>query len=165
MKLDPESEQIREVYARYGLAMYQAQCLERQVAMLLSLLHADPTRTTRAEFNHLLDGLFEQTLGALVHQMVTPGRVASDLQTRLKAALDKRNWLAHNYFWERAGQFARSDRRDAMIEELQDLAAMFDALDSELVAICFELSRKAGVTDEIVAKHLEQIIANAETEA
>jgi hypothetical protein len=52
-----------------------------------------------------------------------------------------------------------------MIEELQDLATMFETLDSELVAICFELSRKAGVTDEIVAKHLEQIIANAETEA
>ena len=33
---DADPEQIREVYARFGLAMYQAQCVERQIAILLA---------------------------------------------------------------------------------------------------------------------------------
>lgn len=39
--MDPESEQIREVYARYGLAMFQAQCLERALAMTLAILDSE----------------------------------------------------------------------------------------------------------------------------
>jgi hypothetical protein len=34
---DPESDQIRDVYAYFGLAMYMAQNLERGLAMLLAL--------------------------------------------------------------------------------------------------------------------------------
>ena len=34
--LDPESEEIREVYAFFGLAIYQAQCLEKQLAMVIA---------------------------------------------------------------------------------------------------------------------------------
>lgn len=29
-QIDAESDQTKEVYAFYGLAMYQAQCVERQ---------------------------------------------------------------------------------------------------------------------------------------
>ena len=98
MKLDPESEQIKEVYARYGLAMYQAQCLERQVAILLSLLHADPTKTTRLEFNHLLDSLFEQTLGAL-------REVLADLDQKLHGSLVRWNGDATRSYREAHDQW------------------------------------------------------------
>lgn len=38
--IEPELDQIREVYARFGLAMYQAHCLERQLAIILATREA-----------------------------------------------------------------------------------------------------------------------------
>ena len=60
-QLDPESYQIREVYARYGLAMYQAQCVERQLALLLiTEYRPGPSRITRSQYDHLLEAHFEK---------------------------------------------------------------------------------------------------------
>ena len=44
--------------------------------------------------------------------------VPENLSWDLKNALNKRNWLAHDYFWERAVQFMTTEGRADMIEEL-----------------------------------------------
>ena len=63
--LDPESEQIREVYARFGLAVYSAQCLERELAMLLAA-SGTPEYFTAWDYDDRLAGNFDSTFGALV---------------------------------------------------------------------------------------------------
>ena len=51
---DVDPEQIREVYARFGYTMYQAQCVERQIAILLAacfnpnFAKSNPTERDRA---------------------------------------------------------------------------------------------------------------------
>lgn len=42
MSLDPESEQVREVYAYYGLAMYWAQCVEQSIFPTFGLFRPLP---------------------------------------------------------------------------------------------------------------------------
>src|SRR5438034_1310074 len=164
-ELDPDSEQIREVYAQYGLAMYQAQCVERCIAMLLSLMQAHPRTTTRAVYSELIDRLFASTIGTLVHQIAVSAGTAPDLHTRLKDALAKRNWLAHNYFWDRAGHFPTERGRQKMIAELQSIASEFEALDTELEPLYQELGRRAGVRESDTQKYLEEILASAANEA
>ena len=101
--IDPESAQIREVYAYFGLAMYQAQCLERQLAMILATKYGPgPTRITSREFDALLERLFRRTLGHLVNEIGALVEVSEDEKEQLRDALSKRNWLAHHYFWNRA---------------------------------------------------------------
>jgi hypothetical protein len=35
--LDPHAAEVREVYAWFGLSMYWAQCVERELAMVLTV--------------------------------------------------------------------------------------------------------------------------------
>ena len=60
--------------------------------------------------------------------------VPSSLDGRPRRAVDRRNWLVHSYFWDRAVELEHASGREAMIAELQQLADFFKDLDGELVA-------------------------------
>ncbi len=116
---DLVEEQVKEVYARYGLAMYQAQCVERSLAILLATEYGPGIqKITRTEYDKLLESLFKKTLGALLTELRKSGVVSLNFESDLSNALKQRNWLAHNYFWERAGHFMTIKGRSMMIEEL-----------------------------------------------
>ncbi len=103
---DHESEHIREVYARFGLAMYRAQCLERELALILATRYGpDPTRISEREFDAILEDLFSKTLGHLVGEIEKVAALSEEEKEQLQTALSKRNWLAHGYFWDRAVDF------------------------------------------------------------
>jgi hypothetical protein len=40
-----EEQQIMDVYARFGLAIYQVQCLERELAISLATVHGPQTKS------------------------------------------------------------------------------------------------------------------------
>jgi hypothetical protein len=113
-EIDPESAQIREVYARFGLAMYQSQCVEREVAILLATEYGPGIKAiTQAQYSELLESLFRNTLGGLITKLIKSGQIDSNFESTLRKALTQRNWLAHNYFWERAPHFLDEKSRIA----------------------------------------------------
>ncbi len=119
--LDSEAEQIKEVYAYFGLAMYRAQCLERQLAIVLATRYGPgPTKITNVEYDGLLESLFSKTMGRLVRDIGEVAKLSEREEEQLREALNKRNWLAHRYFWERARVFLSASGRVAMIQELQE---------------------------------------------
>lgn len=77
--MDPEAEQCKKVFALYGLAMYQAQCLERQIAISLASTFG-PEGITRKQYDSLLESNFEKTMGRLIHEFV--GANKSDARAR-----------------------------------------------------------------------------------
>ena len=160
-ELDLESQQIREVYAHYGLAMFHAQALERQIALFLAS-GALPHRnvTTRRQFDDLLGSLFQRTLGALIGQMRRTVEVPQTLEAELTEALRRRNWLTHDYFWERAVDFMTSSGRESMIEELRAHADVFNRLDSQLTEITYIWAHENGLTHEMIQKELQQLLAD-----
>jgi len=56
-------------------------------------------------YNRAFDTEFEKTLGRLISRLSQRVRIPSGLADRMKRALEIRNLLAHNYFWERSAQF------------------------------------------------------------
>jgi hypothetical protein len=164
-EIDPTSYQVREVYARYGLAMYQAQCVERQLAILLaSEYRPGPSKITRSEYEQLLESHFERTLGGLLRQLEKSIPLPADFEGTLRKALEKRNWLAHRYFWERAGHFVSEKGRDKMLLELQEAIDYFEILDARLTDIADSWAKRHNIPPEELEKALERIIANAEKE-
>ena len=161
--IDPESEQIREVYARFGLAMYQAQCLERQLAIILATKYGPgPTKITSKGFNSLLNILFRRTLGQLVNDIGSIIEVNEDEKEQLKYALNKRNWLTHHYFWDRAVEFQSRDGRDSMISELQEAAEYFDALDVIYTKRTEDWGETVGITQQSINEHLDRLLQGCE---
>ena len=156
-RLDPESEQIREVFARFGLAMYNAQGLERELVIILATKYGPgPSRITKTQFDRIFERLESKTLGHLVDKIAP--EISEDEQARLKKALEMRNWLAHGYFWERAIEFPSESGRSSMIEELQEAADEFDALDKLFTARTLEWGEAFGITRELLEKELERLL-------
>jgi len=158
-QLDLESEKAKEVYARFGLAMYQAQCLERQLAILLTTKYGpDPQRMTRTQYNDLFESFFSKTLGTLISHLRKTVDIPDNLELTLTEALNKRNWLAHHYFWKRAGQFMTERGRMSMIHELQVIADFFALLDEQLTEITREWAEKHKITEEVLQKRIERLL-------
>ena len=155
--LDPESEQIREVFGRFGLAMYNAQCLERELVIILATKYGPgPSKITRAQLGSIFDDLESKTLGHLVGKIFR--EISDDEQARLKKALTTRNWLVHGYFWERATEFASQSGRASMVEELQEAADEFAALDNLFTERTIEWGETVGITRESLEKQLARLL-------
>jgi hypothetical protein len=155
MLLDAESEQIREVYAYFGLAMYQAQNLERQLAMLLAVL-SKTEMSTAWDYDARLAHSFESTFGTLVTQF---GEIAApeytELDGQLETAVESRNDLAHHYFWDRAVQFSSTSGREDMLEELRTLVSRFESLDQALTRLTRKVADEKGLSEEKLRIHAE----------
>lgn len=156
--LDAESEQIREVYAHFGLAMYQAQNLERALAILLAVF-GDSKPMTAWDYDARLAENFKSTFGPLVGKFATLSDPAcTALLKPLEKAVDDRNELAHHYFWDRATQFFSSDGRAHMIEELLILGNRFKFLDGRSMELARRIAQQRGLTKEALETETESEI-------
>ncbi len=161
MSIDSESSQIKEVYAQFGLVMYQVQCFERTLAILLVTAYApDLQEITRSQYEELLGKYFQRTLGTLINQLREFITISRQLETSLSRALQKRNWLVHRYFWERAITFMKEDGREQMIKELREIGQFFEDMDLKLTTIVEEWGRKQGITEETTLRSLQKLIDN-----
>jgi hypothetical protein len=95
-----------------------------------------------------MDQQFEQTLGRLIRALRSVTSVPADLEGLLAKALEKRNFLTHHYFRERAETFMSREGRDQMIEELEQAHKLFQTADDRLTEVARPLREKYGLSDE-----------------
>lgn len=154
---------VRDTYAHYGLAMYQAQVLEHGIvnAMVYARL-PDRHRITRGEIDAFMGRQFERTLGALLRELEKYVPACPALAADLASALRMRNRLAHEYFRERALTFMTNEGCLTMIQELQGCQAVFSDVARRLNDLVRPIGERFGVTDDAVAAECETMIADAE---
>lgn len=95
-------------------------------------------------------------MGQLLSTLRSRTPVDPLLDSRLRRALKLRNWLAHDYFWERAGSILTRDGRERMITELQEVADFLNALDRELTAVSDRWLERAGISRDVIQAELEK---------
>jgi len=160
-ELPLDGRQRRETFARFGLAAYQAQCVERALAILLASTH-NPVflQSSAGEQDRFFDTEFAKTMGVLVRTIGERVSLAPDLESRLGRAVDLRNWLMHRYFWERAWEITDNDGRERMIAELEEAANLLGALDDELSEISAkwldEIGVSRGTVEALVAQWMDR---------
>ena len=160
---DDAVEQLREVYAAYGVAAYQAQCVERQLAILLATRYGpDIQRNLREQQDELLETLFQQTLGGLIVTLRESVHVPKSVEARLRDAQAKRNWLVHNYYWERVGHLLSDSGRRSMAQELHTMAEEFKELHQHLIRIARNWAEEHGITDEDLYAEIEALTQSAQ---
>jgi hypothetical protein len=164
---DDSGEHHKSVYAHFGAAMYFAQCLEHGLVNALVYLDLIPNHARSAqsstEWQASVDGFmdrqFENTLGQLVRRLSRVATVPTGLSTQLENALRLRNWLAHDYFRERATAWFSSDERDRMIEELERCRTTFQEADQLLDATFKPVRERYGLTDERLERAYDELRA------
>lgn len=165
---DEDAVQIREVYSRYGLAMYQAQVLEHGivnaviVARMLPTIRGHPERTAwEAAFDRAYDAELAKTFGNMLRALATLG-LPDDLMDGLRVAKVERDRLAHRFFREHDEDFLGRSGRTAMIAECERAIEAFAAVDAELEAFMRLQRERYGITEEWIEGHLVDAIAAAE---
>lgn len=161
--MDSESGQIKSAYATFGLAFYYAQCVERQLSILLATKYGPGiTDLTSEQYDKLLDKLFDKTFGGLVKHLRETVGIPEEFEVTLAEAVDKRNWLAHHYFWERAGHFVTEEGRLFMVTELEKATDFFIAFEKQLDSIIKQYANQHGITERIVASEEQQLRVEAD---
>lgn len=146
--MDYDDEQTRDVYAHYGLAMYLAQTLEHAIVNAMVILRLpEKEKYTRQDIDEFMEGSFQKTLGALLKQLKAEISFPPDLESVLVEALNRRNYLAHHYFRERAETIVTRNGRTLMLHELQSDQRLFEKADEQLAKAMKSLRLTHGATD------------------
>jgi hypothetical protein len=159
MEEDSLSEEVKEIYANFGLAIYQAQCLEHGLVNALVFLDHIPNKrkfaTSAAEWADSVDSFmeskFEHTLGRMIRELGLVTAVDAGLQDLLSQALKRRNWLAHGYFKDRANEFLTEKGRAQMLLELNESQELLASADAALELAMKPAMERIGLTDEVLA--------------
>lgn len=165
-----DSEHVKEVYARFGLAVYCAQVLEHGLVNALVILDLIPSRLHlarsldewRTEADAFMDRHFEATMGRMMKNLHDITQVGTDLESLLRDALKKRNWLVHDYFRERATEFMSSAGREHMLREVDECRDLFQSAEQRLEGVVAPLRSKAGITDELLEQEYRRLLEGGE---
>ena len=140
----------REAFAYFGRAMYFAQCLEQQLGVMLATMYNRQFFESPPEDRDAFyDTELKKTLGRMVKDIQNRKDVPPSLIQRLEKAVDIRNHLAHDYFYERARHIHFVGGMEEMISELQEMTEFLDELDREFSGIMRKfLKNNFGITKE-----------------
>jgi hypothetical protein len=153
---EPTSDDVKEVYARFGLAYYHAEVLYRGLCNLYCASQLPPTGpVTRHRVEEHLRTASEMTLGQLLPRLATilPPLIVE----RLAAALERRNFIAHHFWYERIHLIATLSGIEAMLAELAQDTELFQELDSEIEKIVEPLHARVGLTPELFVMALNDM--------
>lgn len=153
---EPASDDVKEVYARFGLAYYYAEVLYRGLCNLYCVSQVPPTGPmTRYRVEEHLRTSSEMTLGHLLPRLETI--LPPPLLERLTGALERRNFLAHHFWFERIHLMTTLNGIETMLAELAQDTELFQELDGEVEKVGEPLHGRVGLTAELFVKALNDI--------
>ncbi len=154
--IEPTSDDIKEVYAQFGLAYYHAEVLHRGLCNLYTISQITPSRlVSRYRLEEHLRFSSEMTLGRLLEQMETILPVP--LSEQLKLALERRNFLAHHFWYERIHLTATQNGVETMLLELSRDISLFKELDLEVDKLNAPLQQKTWMKPELFEAALNDL--------
>lgn len=159
---EPSSTLIRELYARFGLAYYSSECLHKELCNTLAIVTFQKTEdVTKPRLEEKLSYAYSLSLGSVVEALrkYLSEDFSEDFYIELNQIVDKRNFLAHFFWFERAHLMFTKSGILKMIEELDAYYLDFHKLDKK-VDTYFGFKKKVwGLTEELLQSALDECIA------
>lgn len=165
---DFDEVQIREVYSRYGLAMYMAQVLEHgmvNAAIVMGTLPTMRSHPDEASWHATFDRAYENglalTYGNMLRQLEAIAEFPRPLLDRARAAKEDRDVLAHRFFRQNDLAFMNPAGRTAMIAECEERVELFKSLAEDIDAFIAPIQAKHGISQEWIERAMEQSLEDA----
>ncbi|MBC8525444.1 MAG: hypothetical protein H8D22_01035 [Candidatus Cloacimonetes bacterium] len=109
---------IRECFAYFGLTIYMVQTVEKGILNSLILSYKNITKT---RYDELFAEKSQLTFGQLKREIIEKGIFNNEIVEKIDKFHEKRDWLAHNYWWDRSIEFYRDNLKYKILEELDKL--------------------------------------------
>lgn len=159
----PDDSQIRELYASFGLAYYQSECLHRELCMAFAWSGL-PSRNliTRPRVEEQLAQAYSLTLGTVVTKL--NGILPDELYSELEIVVEKRNFLAHHFWFDRSHLMDSDEQLQQLIVELDGYTELFDQFYSKVFAWAEPRWQELGINDELTQDKLNLLQAGESEE-
>lgn len=145
LDIDPEDLLAREVYAQFGLAIYTSQVLEHGLSTLVVWLGRCDGRCRAYKDTEAANvDLLRKTMGSVKEAHLERRPDIEHLDRHLVRAIRLRNFLAHEYFCERAAAFMTEGGRKQMIAEWKKAVAFFHEVDATLEPLASHFAASDG---------------------
>ena len=159
----PEADEVRELFARFGRAYYYADVLHRGLCNLYSLSRIpEGVPVTRLRMEEHLRDVFKLTLGQVVRSIELS--LSPALVKQLNHAIERRNFLAHHFWYKRAHLMPSAHGVEEMIAELDTFTELFEAADAEIDKLVKPLNARIGVTPAMLAACMAEVMRGAPME-
>ncbi len=152
-----DEETRKELFAWYGAAMYAAQLFEVElVILLLALKRLREPDTQPQEYDRLDILLSRKTLGALLKELEKHCQIAQEFKDMLIGYLDRRNYLAHEFFYKCANQMGTRDGVVTITAELQDIERQLREADLIATEMSENVRKASGIDEEAFQEHVRE---------
>jgi hypothetical protein len=157
--IDPDDHQTRDMYARFGLAMYSAQVLEAGLKSAISAAQVTSARfSTIDEFDESWALNFTATMGKLLRRLEPFLGGDRELVDDLSLALRIRNQLAHHFFWDHVADAATTRGRARMIDECMAAVEFFQEIEQRLRVVVRRYAESTDTPPGVFLQRVEQSI-------
>jgi ERCC4-type nuclease len=137
-----------ELFAWYGAAMYAAQLFEVElVTLLLNVQRLADSEVTLEKLNKMDDALSRKTLGALLNELKKRTSLHPDFEQLLMSYRDKRNYLAHGFFFENAQKMSNLEGFKKLTKELQQTERQLREADAIAMKMSENVRREIGIPE------------------
>ena len=152
---NPSEELIKETYARFGLAYYHSECLHRELCHIHAIASFQTSSViTRPRMEEKLAYAYSLTLGQLRDDL--KDLLPEHLFSQLNEGVEKRNFLAHHFWFERAHLMFSAAGLKHLIEELSELSRLFSKLDKQASQYFKPKAQQLGLSDEVLQHALDE---------
>lgn len=151
----------REIYAKFGLAVFFCQVVEAGLVNYLMILRraTEGGVATTSEVDDLFAEFFGHTLGRNISNVkrVLGKQGEWVLAEQMADVLKLRNELIHSWMRTRVLRQGTSENRLAMIEELEKAISVLQDADGVLTERTQAMFAKAGIPEEFVQSELQRL--------
>lgn len=157
--LYPSDDEARELFAQYGVTVYDSAGLEEAFVLLFATdVLGDTYRPGSAEMRKLMDSRRRQTLGRLLLDAKDALGLPTDVVRDLSAALEDRNWLIHTFHRETLPDIVNAERRARLVTRLQKMQVRFAQLSDLLMDRVRSGLREKGASPEAIDRETQALL-------
>ena len=168
-----EGEHVKETFAYFGRAYYQAGVLDAGLALAILFIEFLPSVNAdywkdkgrafdrpayEAAYDKFLADQHAQTLGNLRKRLFASSLLDDALKADIDEAKKKRDFISHHYFRQRAVEFATRVGRDQMIAELDEIGNFLEAVTHKVDDVIEKAQLDLGVKPETIAAYTKRFL-------
>lgn len=143
---EPETEFIRLLWKETGKTLFFLQ--QTEFVLKTYILFIVPPKGNPTEAFAILDEIWGKPLGAVLDKLRKSEKIPVDLDARLRAFKDERNWLAHKIGMENHDDIYNPHKFEALLKRLHDLKTEAKAITETFVSLCERWMTVNGYTKE-----------------
>jgi hypothetical protein len=102
----------------------------------------------------------KQTMGNLKNELINVVEFSEETKQYLSDLVDIRNYLAHQYFWDKSVIFSIPERCQGLIDELNEFVERFKVGEIFIDKLLIEIVKSKGFTEKYFSEVVELIKNN-----